>query len=102
MSARVNRKGAMLAIACRAAFVSHTGNLRGEWHGDTYRVYSYAFPLATYADDGGWAADFSRSSITTAHHLGIVRRALGWDVSRSTLAAMRSIGGLWQVNGGAR
>ncbi len=102
MSARVNRRGAMDAIARRAAFVSHTGNLRGEWDGNTYRVYSYAFPLATYVDDGGWAADFTPWTMTTAHHLGIVRRALGWDVSRSTLAKMRATGGLWQVNGGAR
>ena len=100
MTARIRINDAPDAIRDRLPFIASSltghafsitaesrgiGRLDGDdleaWRADRltidYAVYSYLTPIAWHTEDGEWHIVAQTFSRTTAHHQGVVRRALG-------------------------
>jgi hypothetical protein len=73
---RTNLRNAVDLIATRQPFIAGANTLRGEWDGNTYRVYSYRALIATITLDGkAWITD-QKWSVTTSRHTSVARRGV--------------------------
>lgn len=78
MYKNLSNRDAIDHAAARVPFSNRGGSLWGRWEGDTFVVYSYATPIATYSPYRvpGWWVTEERYSVTTSRHTNALRRAV--------------------------
>lgn len=68
------------AIVSKRDFLSHTGSLRAESHGDLYVIFSYREPIGLWCpdqkDSNLWFTTAQKFSMTTSKHQGLARHGI--------------------------